>query len=357
MKIRSKLILLQILMVCPVLFIMLAFHYLSQKLESDFDAMVYRTIPTLQSLEAIRSKAIGIFASANRIALIKYLYKNTGLSDQENDLFPNGLYLSHEIEELNEGIDATYKLLKEYEHLVHQFFPLEREFAQKVRFYIEKMVEDIRKIIHIKPVQENIEIIKELEYAIEQDKHQFDAIIDRAIDQELSEVEEHHEDLEESIVIIEFRSFITGMVLLIIGLILGHSLSRSIVRPIERLSQLTKNPHTSLVTVQSPPGRGGQKNPLDLFLNVFSHSPSGGSERLASLGNFNILPESGNEIEELTSSFMQMLDNQNEAREKLVNTAKFQEVLLDAIPSPIFFMDTGGYYLGCNNSMFKFFET
>ena len=49
------------------------------------------------------------------------------------------------------------------------------------------------------------------------------------------------------------------------------------------------------------------------------------------------------------------ITERKEAKQKLQEAVIFQQRLIDALPVPVFFKDSEGRYLGCNNSFEKFF--
>jgi diguanylate cyclase (GGDEF)-like protein/PAS domain S-box-containing protein len=62
----------------------------------------------------------------------------------------------------------------------------------------------------------------------------------------------------------------------------------------------------------------------------------------------------GDEIDILSRAFSQMLERVEEHRQDLQHQLRFLQVLIDAMPNPIFFKDAGGRYLGCNRAFEAF---
>ena len=63
---------------------------------------------------------------------------------------------------------------------------------------------------------------------------------------------------------------------------------------------------------------------------------------------------SNNEIGELISAFNRLLESLSERETALKNTLRFQQELMDAVPSPIFFRDSKGLYIGSNRAYEQF---
>lgn len=64
--------------------------------------------------------------------------------------------------------------------------------------------------------------------------------------------------------------------------------------------------------------------------------------------------ESRDEIGRLISGFNTLLATLSRRETTLQNTLRFQEALMDAMPSPIFYKDANGYYIGCNKAFEHF---
>ena len=56
------------------------------------------------------------------------------------------------------------------------------------------------------------------------------------------------------------------------------------------------------------------------------------------------------EIGELIDSFNHLLETLRQRETSLQNALSFQQVLMDAVPSPVFYKDADGVYLGCNQA-------
>jgi diguanylate cyclase (GGDEF)-like protein/PAS domain S-box-containing protein len=62
----------------------------------------------------------------------------------------------------------------------------------------------------------------------------------------------------------------------------------------------------------------------------------------------------GDEIDILSRAFSQMLERVEEHRQDLQHQLRFLQVLIDAMPNPIFYKDSDGRYLGCNRAFESF---
>jgi PAS domain S-box-containing protein len=68
----------------------------------------------------------------------------------------------------------------------------------------------------------------------------------------------------------------------------------------------------------------------------------------------NLPVETQDEIGQLTKAFNRMVEQLGQAEESLNYQKRFLEVLLDDIPTPIFYKDRQGYLLGCNRAYCDF---
>jgi PAS domain S-box-containing protein len=314
MKISSKILSLQFVMVCFIIIIMLAFYRLADRMESGFDALEYRTLPVLFSLEKIHADGFGIFGSTNRAMVYKHIIDHPEMaagSHAQNKKSQIDLY--RELSEIDKQINGFNINIEEYGLLVERFFPGEIGNLEQIRKSSRDMISSGKEMIAIKAMPGNIKKIQDLERRHDNAKHQFDKVIRLALSQEAAEVWEHHEFLEYTIANIELYLFFAGAFLLIVGTLLGIYISRSIVEPLQQLARITQNPDTGW-------------NILELT-----------AQRKDEIGTFAI-------------SFLEMLHNQQSAKDALHNQLNFQKSLFGAIPSPIFYKDVQGRYKGGNKS-------
>ncbi|MBF0454123.1 MAG: PAS domain S-box protein [Magnetococcales bacterium] len=314
MKIHARIFSLQILMAFFIILTMFTFSYLAEKLEGEFDAMEYETIPVSHLLAKIQANGLGIFSSTNRILFGKYVL---GQSPQEEADTSFNLNSAHELDELEGHINDFNRNLAAFQQLSEQFFPEDTQTIEQIRQLGSGLIELSQRLLVIPVSQDNIKDIQELERKYEIIKHQFDGVVRGALDLEASKVSAHHEKLEESIGNIELESRFGGVLLLFVVVVLGRYISRSIVDPIRQISECTKK-------------------------TVFK------VEDLQTIG------ERKDEIGELALSFLSLFNSQNRIKSDALNQANFHTSLIKAIPSPIFFKNVDGHYLGCNRAFEQF---
>ncbi len=207
--------------------------------------------------------------------------------------------------------------MKTYRGLVEKYFPEEKEHLESISNTGRQLIFFSGKLLDFDHDQGDMHQFLALENQHEVAKHTRHMEVRAALDDESDEVAEHHEELEGMIRDVEFYSLYAGLLLLLVGAGLGLFISRSIINPIHGLSEYARNPKAEIADMEK-------------------------------------IAKRNDEIGGLAESFVEMLNSQESAKGELQKQINFQKSLLEAIPSPIFFKDAEGRYLGSNKAFEEF---
>ncbi|MBF0416558.1 MAG: response regulator [Magnetococcales bacterium] len=240
MKIQSKLLFLQALMTIFILFAIIAFVMMANRLSSNWDMLEKQTVPVVRHLEEMHGLALNIFAATNNILLIDHVFPSLSLPDTTGQ-GNNELYnVSHEIRELNETISDFRKRMMKYRDLIERYFPDETSFINKLEPNSEELIRLGEELVRANGDGKTSSVLQNLAFRFEKSKHIFEKEVISAINHEIEELIEHRDHLEQALSSLKILVWIVGCLLIAIGGFFTLYVSRSILRPIRELASATQ---------------------------------------------------------------------------------------------------------------------
>ncbi|MBF0177947.1 MAG: response regulator [Magnetococcales bacterium] len=231
MKIRNKILSLHIIMAIFLLAAAMAFEFLSHHLKSGWDMLEWRTVPVVRELSELHGYALNLFASTNRILLLRRVPDNVVQvpTQPQGDRFD----LEHEVEEQRETVKELRAHIMAYQKLVEEYFPNEQMFLQDIRTHAETLIQLSEKLLGSDGLLNGT--LQSEEHTFEAINHRLDKIIRRAIDKEMDELVEHRETLTRALDVLSRLTWWSCLLLIVVGGLLSVLVFTSIIRPIRAL--------------------------------------------------------------------------------------------------------------------------
>ncbi|MBF0401149.1 MAG: response regulator [Magnetococcales bacterium] len=232
MKIRSKIIFLQILITLFLIATTVAFEYLTYSLKNNWDMLELQTVPVARKLSDLHGMALNLFAATNRILLIRHVFGEV----VEDSLQPPGdrFDLRHEIAELQEVVATLQQQLHDYRELVDRYFPEEKYFLEAIHAHGRTLIQISEELLKPQDSVKNGDLSR-TERAFEVVNHQLESLIKQAIDKEMDELVEHRENLTDTVDMLSRITLWLCLLLIVVSGVAALSLFVAIVRPIRAL--------------------------------------------------------------------------------------------------------------------------
>ena len=196
----------------------------NKNVQLEFNKVSEQTVPIIKIEGDLKFSGLRIVASTSEFSSISSEAYGTEAAQEEKELIKNG----------KESFDNAFK---QYEYLINKFFPDEKEFLENVRVTGQALKDKSDKIIELKEKgisgQEILQAKKELEEA----EQAFLKTIGAIIAHETKELEDRKAEVNNSITTAQNTIFIVSGIILIVAIVIGLFIARSISVPIQKLTK------------------------------------------------------------------------------------------------------------------------
>ena len=198
----------------------------TEKIHHELDKVVDETLPLKSALENVKFAGLRIVSSTSEFALIKSETEIVTETETETEL-------------IREGKDLYNTNFENYENLVNKFFPEESEFVENIRIMGQKLQEKSDYIIELKEKGVSGLEILEAKGEFEDAEKNFLNAVDVALVHENEELITRQQNVSLSITNSTNIILIVSTFIIIVGIIIGVFIARSISIPIEKLRKVT----------------------------------------------------------------------------------------------------------------------
>ena len=196
----------------------------NKNVQLEFNKVSEQTVPIIKIEGDLRLSGLRIVASTSEFSFISSEAHGIEAAQEEKELIKNG----------KGSFDNAFK---QYEYLINKFFPDEKEFLENVRVTGQALKDKSDKIIELKEKgisgQEVLQAKKELEEA----EQAFLKTIGAIIAHETKELEDRKAEVNNSITTAQNTIFIVSGIILIVAIVIGLFIARSISVPIQKLTK------------------------------------------------------------------------------------------------------------------------
>ena len=185
-------------------------------IQQEFNKVSKQTVPTIKLLEHLKFSGLRIVSSTSEFALTS--------AQEEKELIKEG----------KGGLDTA---LKQYEDSVNKFFPDEKDFLERIRSSGQMLKDKSDKIIELKEKGVSGQEVLQAKSEFEEAEREFLKTVDDTLKHETDELEKRNIDVNSSISTTKNTIIIISLITLISAIAIGLFTSRSISKPVARLTK------------------------------------------------------------------------------------------------------------------------
>jgi signal transduction histidine kinase len=208
-----------------------------ESIEKEFEELNDRTLQISSLLQEIRFSGLRIVSSTSEYLLIVA----TGHYSDTGEIQNAASSRLSEVEEIQTAEAALENQLGRYRELVLAYFPDELEFLEIIGQQRDQLIQQGRTLMLIDPNITDITKLAEAKEGFEKTEIMFLQAVDLALKNEIAEYDEKVTGLKNSIKLTNILIWVGLIGAAILILILGGATTRSIVRPLVRLSGAIEN--------------------------------------------------------------------------------------------------------------------
>jgi PAS domain S-box-containing protein len=196
----------------------------TNSIRDNYDLLTEQTLPVFQNLYIMKFSVTGIIHDTFEIS---------------SEPAGNKIDLDNETQEILEESELFESSFKEYQILVNNYFPDEKEYMENIRSSFDTILKLNSEIILIKKYDNTDLKLHEKHLQLEKAELEFNDIIDSAIANENNELIERTENV--NIIIENTKKFYLafGLIIFSISIMIGLFLSTNLSKPIIRLQEVT----------------------------------------------------------------------------------------------------------------------
>lgn len=241
MKIKSKLILTNLISACLVLIAGIIGSFSAYQTQQQFEEVVVYSFPTNQALENIRAAALRIVASTSEYGFI--IAEKEGLDvDNSSDLSDHGVAEQEEDELTEQGEAMLLAAIQDYHDLSHA---AEQNSHTPLHKIIEPLSNDLvaksNEIIDMKSKGIRGKVVLKAKDEFEDLERDILTFIDTTLLQENKKLVEANDAVQTRINRLFYMMIAVILIAFIISIFVGNSLSIMISRPLKELEHLAQS--------------------------------------------------------------------------------------------------------------------
>ncbi|MGK5093471.1 ATP-binding protein [Deltaproteobacteria bacterium TL4] len=228
MKISQKLTLGYVLLALFVGLMLCIVTVILQQIHRAYNEVDEEYFPVILSLENIKYSGLRIVSSTSEFGFITSEMNVTGTDN---------LKASHEEELIESGNRIYENFFKKFQVIANQFYPEYNEFINEIETTGGLLQKTSHELIQLKKQGVSGQKILDLKEKFEEEEKSFLKVVDKALAHEKKELAEAYNHLNSSLAIAIGLISTVGLLLIIIVLIFGFLISRSISEPITQLKE------------------------------------------------------------------------------------------------------------------------
>jgi len=288
-----------------------AMVYVSHDLESRLKSIAGQTFTVVRFLEEIRFTGIRITGTAHEILLFSHI-------DMPNRTAET--YSSEEKDEVDE-IEVSFTELKnnlnKYSQYIEIHYPDEKTTYEKIALISKVLIMKTKNFLQEEKDQENSNVFLKNKEQYELIEEQFITVLNDAIEYERLELDERVEGLHKTLALSNFIILICFIILLIIVLISGFSISRNIVYRLRKLQTITHSISQDGLSISADEDGTDEVSALAKSFNVMTQRLKAmvGAQQEAKIELEKLNATLENQVKDRTSELYLALEQANEANQ------------------------------------------
>lgn len=225
-----------------VIFSLVFIHFLTAEVTESWSELDSENLPVLKAIELLHASGVDLVVGSNRVLSLKqdkvYLVRSGGTRSELDRLDAS---LTGEVDRLL-GIEATLKSRHlEYKKLVNRYFPEEREIQEAISSVVMRMVAIAESLIDPDISSPQLDTLQNQSERLGLISSDFSTVINRASENEFSEVDERGKQLGDKVLLLKLRAWVVGPIVLTILIITGLFFLRGILRPLAQLNAASED--------------------------------------------------------------------------------------------------------------------